>query len=166
MLLPQFPALLLYQPYSNIKPVQVHVQREAAFISGLHKQVSTTTRIDFGAVPQEIPVTRSFYVFNQSSFDVDLQLGVHTWEKQPGARLVDVGLQVQADGHVMLSARYSHCVVPHRSHLSTNKHLATQTVHIQNDAKMHAAPAGQGPQRQKSTQASPSSRRACNWNQA
>lgn len=121
MLLPQFPALLLYQPYSNIKPVQVHVQREAAFISGLHKQVSTTTRIDFGAVPQEIPVTRSFYVFNQSSFDVDLQLGVHTWEKQPGARLVDVGLQVQADGHVMLLARCSHCVVPHRSHLSTNK---------------------------------------------
>lgn len=112
-----------FQARPDIRHVQVHVQREAALISGLHKHVSTTARIDFGSVPRNVVVKRSFHLFNQSGFDVDVQLSVHVWEKQPGCRLVDTDLELQADGYVKVSARYCDRFNLHRRfHAKTRKY--------------------------------------------
>lgn len=75
-------------------------------IRGLHKNVNTATTIAFGTVPVNVPMEKSFFVFNQSSFDVEVDFGIHTWENRVGAKLADVGVQAQADGYVKVSARY------------------------------------------------------------
>ena len=85
--------------------LQVHIQREAVLIRGLHDSIRTTTRVDFGSVPQNIEVTRTFSAFNQSGFEVDIDFTVHVWEKRPGTRWVDVDLLMQVDGHVKVAAR-------------------------------------------------------------
>eukprot|EP00892_Ulva_mutabilis_P005002 jgi/Ulvmu1/2874/UM146_0016.1 len=85
--------------------VQVHVQREAVLVRGLHERTITHVCLDYGSVPQHVEVIKSFSVFNQSGFDVDVEFSVHIWEKRPGKRWVDVQLQANEDGHVQVAAR-------------------------------------------------------------
>jgi hypothetical protein len=86
----------------------LHVQKEAVLVPGLYTRNSTATALSFGAVPAGVQVSRSFSVFNLSSFQVSLELRLEVFERDPDKPWTRSSLQVQPDGSVRLAIRCAH----------------------------------------------------------
>ena len=83
----------------------VHVQAEANLVPGLHAVVRSRAALRFGAVPQGVPVTKAFSVFNTSSFHVDLAFRVKAYQTDPAEKAARVSLALKASGGVSVDIR-------------------------------------------------------------